>query len=265
MNQKNEHYTFGDTDLAAQRLALLGRVFEPGSARLFESLGAIPGPLGVDLGCGVGHTTRLLAERTQVERIVGLDQSKKLLEAAARRYANDRVWFTDCDITQPPFPVAPASILYSRFLLTHLRDPASVIASWAKAAQPGARLVLEETASMRGEDPAFSRYYALVERMQAHYGQRMYIGLELARIAREAGSAWTVEHAEVAPFELPATDMARLHVMNLRTWSHDPFARAHYAEAELNELASDLDEIALGEARAAPVAVGMGQVVLRRA
>lgn len=265
MNQKNEHYTFGDSELAAERLALLGRVFEPGSARLFESLSSSTGPVGIDLGCGIGQTTRLLAERTQVERVVGIDQSKKLLETAARRYANDRVWFTDCDVTQPPFPVGPASILYSRFLLTHLRDPASVIAAWAKAAVPGAALVLEETASMHGEDPAFSRYYALVERMQTHYGQRMYIGRDLARLAREAGSAWTVEHTEIAPFALAATDMARLHVLNLRTWSQDPFARAHYAEAELAELASDLDEIALGEVSAEPVTVGMGQVVLRRA
>jgi len=264
MNQTSEHYTFGDTDLAAQRLALLGRVFEPGSAQLFTSLGTIVGTVGVDLGCGVGHTTRLLAERTQVERIVGLDQSKKLLETAARRYANDRVWFTDCDVTRPPFPVAAASILYSRFLLTHLREPARVIEAWALAAQPGAHLVLEETASMHGENTAFSRYYALVERMQAHYGQRMYIGRELASIAREATHAWTVEHAQIAPRALAATDMARLHVMNLRTWSQDPFARAQYDDGELRELASDLDEIALGEVRAEPVTVAMGQVVLRR-
>jgi len=264
MNQKSEHYTFGDTDLAADRLALLGRVFEPGSAQLFASLGAVTGAVGVDLGCGIGHTTRLLAERTQVERIVGLDQSKKLLEAAARRFANDRVWFTDCDVTRPPFPVAPAAILYSRFLLTHLREPTRVIEAWALAAQPGAYLVLEETAAMRGEDPAFSRYYTLVERMQAHYGQRMYIGRELADIAREAAGAWTVQHAEIAPRALAAADMARLHVMNLRTWSQDPFARANYDATELRELAADLDEIALGEVRAEPVTVGMGQVVLRR-
>jgi len=30
----SEHYTFGDTDTAAERLRLLARVFEPSSSRL---------------------------------------------------------------------------------------------------------------------------------------------------------------------------------------------------------------------------------------
>ncbi|HEY4103679.1 MAG TPA: hypothetical protein VGM44_07295 [Polyangiaceae bacterium] len=36
-------------------------------------------------------------------------------------------------------------------MLTHLRDPAKVVRAWARAALPGARLVLEET-ELRAED-----------------------------------------------------------------------------------------------------------------
>ena len=261
---QKEHYTFGDSELAATRLRLLARVFEPSSARLLERLRSTGGEVAVDLGCGPGHTTRLLAEHVAVARVVGLDQSKKLLAAAAREHPGPRLSFVECDVTQPPFPAPPAATLYARFLLTHLRDPLRVLRAWADAALPGAHLVLEETAFMTAEHPALSRYYALVERMQKHYGQRMYIGRELAALARGLAPHWVVEHSEIAVSLLPAADMARLHFLNLCTWSEDPFARASYEGAELSELGSDLEQVASGAVELAPVSLGMGQLVLRR-
>ncbi|MEI9937451.1 MAG: hypothetical protein WDO69_09525 [Pseudomonadota bacterium] len=152
--------------------------------------------------------------------------------------------------------------MYARFLLTHLRDPARVVREWARSALPNARLVLEETAFMRAEHPAFPRYYALVERMQAHYGQRMYIGRELEALS--GSPEWLVEAARIAESPLPAADMARLHFFNLRTWSNDAFAQANYVASDLARLGSELERIANGELAAPPVSLGMGQVVLRR-
>ena len=259
---KSEHYTFGDTDLAAQRLRLLARVFEPSSARLLGGLADAGGALGVDLGCGPGYTTKLVAEHVALERVVGLDQSPRLLERAARESASERVSFEQCDVSIAPFPIPRADFLYSRFLLTHLSDPAAVVHAWAGAALPNARLVLEETAYMRGEHPAFPRYYALVERMQAHYGQRMYIGQELARLS--ASPDWLVESVQIAPSQLPAQDMASLHFHNLQTWSSDAFAKANYDATELRDLGRELEQIANGELFAPPVSLGMGQAILRR-
>ena len=167
-------------------------------------------------------------------------------------------------MTRPPFPVPEASLLYSRFLLTHLRDPVGALRAWASVALPDAPLVLEETAFMTAENTAFSRYYALVERMQAHYGQRMYIGRELGALAETSAPAWRLERVEVAVSALPAAEMARLHLLNLQTWSRDPFAQANYDAAELADIAAQLSEIASGALSAAPVSLGMGQVVLRR-
>jgi trans-aconitate 2-methyltransferase len=257
-----EHYTFGDTDVAAERLRLLARVFEPSSGRLLGALGNPAGELAIDLGCGPGATTRLVAERVGAARVVGLDQSTRLLEQATREQATTRVSFLQCDVSAPPFPLPAADFLYSRFLLTHLREPAEVVRAWARAAAPNALLVLEETAFMTGEHPVFPRYYALVDRMQAHYGQRMYVGRELAPLTTCA--EWSQESAEIIVAPLPAADMARLHSLNLSTWSSDPFAQANYDPAELSDLEAQLSQIASGEVSAPAVACGLGQVVLRR-
>jgi hypothetical protein len=57
-------YAFGDSTPAARRLALLAEVFEPTSRAFLDHVGTrLAGPpgLAVDLGCGPGHTTRLLS------------------------------------------------------------------------------------------------------------------------------------------------------------------------------------------------------------
>ena len=258
----NEHYTFGDSDLAAERLRLLARVFEPSSSALLGSLENPPGELALDLGCGPGATTRLLADHVSTSRVVGLDQSARLVAQAANEQGNERISFLQGDVSTPPFPLPAASVSYSRFLLTHLREPTEVIRAWARAAEPNALLVLEETAFMTGEHPAFPRYYALVERMQAHYGQRMYIGRELAALAE--CEEWSAESGALTVAALPATDMARLHWLNLRTWANDPFAQEHYDRKELSALSDELAQIASGALSAPPVSGGLGQVILRR-
>jgi ubiquinone/menaquinone biosynthesis C-methylase UbiE len=259
---REQHYTFGDTDVAAARLRLLASVFEPSSQRLLGSLPHVSGALALDLGCGPGYTTELVAAHVSTDRVLGLDQSPRLLEQARCTHPNPRLSFEQADVSMPPFGPLPANFLYSRFLLTHLRDPAQVVRSWASAAQPGAHLVLEETAFMTGAHPAFPRYYALVERMQAHYGQRMYIGRELQALC--ASPDWLVHSATIAESLLPADHMARLHFMNLQTWSSDPFARENYDAEDLAALGHELWRIATGVVSAAPVSLGMGQVVLRK-
>jgi len=260
--KSGEHYTFGDTERAAGRLRLLAQVFAPSSARLLGGLKDEASELCIDLGCGPGYSTQLLADQLAFSHVLGLEQSPKLLEQARRERESPRLSFQQCDVSKPPFPAPPANFLFSRFLLTHLREPAEVLRAWASSALPNARLVLEETAFMTAEHPAFPRYYQLVERMQTHYGQRMYIGRELEALSRSP--EWSLESAEIVVAPLPAVHMARLHSLNLETWSTDPFAQAHYPASELAELGAELEQLASGDVCAADVSCGIGQVVLRR-
>jgi len=254
------HYTFGDSDLAAQRLRHLAETYAPSSRALLGRLGPIEGG-AVDLGCGPGHTTALLAEVLRPTWTAGLERSPRLLAQARERLPSAR--FHEHDVTVAPFPVPPAAVVYSRFLLTHLPDPAAAVRTWAGALGPGDRLVLEETVALRSEHPAIQRYYDLVAALQAHYGQRFDVGQELGALLAGAGLA--VEEAGAAATPLPATRMARLHAMNLRTWGADEYARRTFDAAELASLQRTLDAIAAGEEPAPPVHGEMGQAVGRRA
>ena len=54
-------YAFGDSAPAARRLALLADLFEPASQPFLARFAGRQLGLAVDLGCGTGYTTRLLA------------------------------------------------------------------------------------------------------------------------------------------------------------------------------------------------------------
>jgi SAM-dependent methyltransferase len=258
------HYTFGDGDVAQDRLRLLAEAFAPSSRALLARLHGLPasdaGPV-VDLGCGPGYTTDLLCELPGVGRVLAADRSPRLA-LAARARLEGRAEVVELDVAVAPLPLPPARLLYARFLLTHLRDVTRVLVGWRAAVLPRGLVVLEETAYMTSAHPAFRRYYALVERMQAHYGQAMYIGRSLDEAARLAGLS-TVE-SRVEELELPAARMARLHALNLGTWKDDPFVQASFDPTELAELSATLGSIAAGDDEAPPVSCGVKQLALRR-
>ena len=255
-------YTFGDNDVAAERLRHLADAFAPSSRAFLARLAREPVRSAVDLGCGPGHTTALVQDVTGAHSIVGLDSSARLL-ARARRQAPRRIVFAEHDITSVPFPAPPADLIYGRFILTHLAAAEQAIAAWIAAVGPHGRLALEETAAVASDEPALARYYELVERMQAAHGQRMHIGRDLARLGQVAG--WVVESAAVQPVVLPGAIAARLHALNFRTWRHDPFITATVEAAELDALGSTLDQLANGARAAAPARWQIAQVILRRA
>ena len=122
-------YLFGDTDLAARRLKLLTDIFARSTgAFLLDSAGPRP-DLAVDLGCGPGHTTGLLAEALRPGHTAGLDSSEDYI-ATARESQGDNVSFHRHDITEVPFPVGPCDLIFCRFVLTHLADPRADVDRW---------------------------------------------------------------------------------------------------------------------------------------
>ncbi len=255
-----DRYTFGDNDRAAARLRRLAEIYEPVTRDLLARGGLPRCGIAVDLGCGAGWSTRLLREVLSPLRTVGLDSSERFITEARRRHG-PALEFALHDVTRAPFPVRP-DMLLGRFLLTHLRDTDAVLNAWAAAAPPRARLLVHETESLRAVHPALSRYYALVARLQSHYGQALDIGSALD--GAFARSPWRVLDSRAVVLEIPAAHMAELHLANLRTWRGDEYARRSFDRAELDELDAALERIAAGAEPAGVVSNVVRQIVSER-
>jgi trans-aconitate 2-methyltransferase len=255
-------YTFGDSDLAANRLRLLARVFAP-SSRVFISEAVKFRPrLALDLGSGLGDTTLLLADVLTPEATVGIERSRSFLKLAERE-AGPGISFVEHDVTKLPFPTGTADLIYSRFLLTHLPRPESVIAGWITQLCPGGLLLLEEVERIETADPVLRRYLEVVETMMRDHGQELYVGARLAALG--GGECWSLRANGLRSVAPPVDQAARMFEMNLAGWRNDPSTKKIASKAEVDRLADGLTKIAARRGADSPeITWGMRQVVLKR-
>jgi trans-aconitate 2-methyltransferase len=258
-------YAFGDSALAARRLGLLAQVFEPTSRSFLTDAAAHPvGPppeLAVDLGCGPGHTTRLLVSVLGPRRTLGLDQSAFFVALAAED-PPPGASFAVHDVTVVPFPCRPAGLLFCRFLLGHLADPAAALAAWATQLAPGGLLLVEEVERIRTGQPALRGYLEVAAVLLASRGHALEIGPRLHRLADPPGLARRLDRA--APLAPPAARAAEMFAQNLAVWRADAVRAGVAADAELDRLAGGLAAVAAGEAEGT-IAWELRQLAFQRA
>lgn len=248
-------YSFGDSDLASRRLALVARVFEPPSRRFLEESGPAGCGLAVDVGCGPGFTTRLVHGALGCGRTVGLDASERFLEIAARDAAPGTD-FLRHDALDVPWPTGPADCVYARLLLSHLSDPARAIRGFASQLRPGGRLLLDEVEWIRSEEAAFQRYLEIVEQVLEARGQRLQVGPRLEGLAE----GLRVVGSDVRVHAVDPRDAAAIFCLNLQQLRHDESVANRIPRRDLDELAADLGAIRADGG--APITWGLRQLAV---
>lgn len=174
------------------RLTLLTRIFTPSTSRLLDEAGVPPGAACLDAGCGGGDVARDLAVRAGPGgRVVGIDLDRAKL-AVARKEAEAAglaIEYRTGDILDPLGE--PFDVIYMRFLLSHLRTPATALAHAAEALRPGGAIILEDV-DFSGhfsypDSPALRRYVDLYTATVAGRGGDANIGPRLPSLLAAAG------------------------------------------------------------------------------
>ena len=191
-----------------------------------EGAGSTPGdgaPWSCDLGCGPGHTTAMLRRRLARGVVVG-DRRLARLRGRGPGAASRRCWFVRgrrqlCAAAR----CGPRRLVYARFLLVHLPDPAAsgaglggVAVAWGGAGGRGAR-------AHRHRGRRLPSLPGTGRRRGGGRGADLYAGRHLHGVAWPPGwecRSWTA----MAALEVSMGDAAGIFVRNLRHWAHDPFA-----------------------------------------
>ena len=251
-------YVFADTGLAGRRLALVAEVFAPATVAFLRDAVPRAPALAVDLGCGPGHTTRLIVDVLRPGRTVGLDSSSRFVDAA-RAAGGDAVEFQVHDVTTVPFPTPPAELLHCRFLLSHLADPPAALAMWATQLAPGGRLIVTEVDAIRTRHPTFVTYLGIVDGLLASTGGCLYIGHTLdAALERR-------ETSRIATLAVPNRRAAAMFALNLASWRDHAYVRAHYDARTVDRIATELDEIAAAPGDVSEITWELRELVLEHA
>ena len=144
MDEVGQVLAYAQADFTASDAAMV--------ERLAQLCGEDPGTALVDLGCGPGNISLLLADRWPAAKVLGLDGAPRMLAVARERLAGAspdlaaRLRFK-----QVLLPLAAAGELEARFsavlsnsLLHHLHDPAALWQTVAQLGAPGAFVYVQD-------------------------------------------------------------------------------------------------------------------------
>ncbi len=121
-----------------------------------------PAPAAVvDLGCGTGSLSLLLAEAGH--DVCGVDFSTAMLGHARRKAAGLGVDFRHGDAADPPCPDHFYDVVLVRHVLWAMPDRAAALARWVGLLKPGGRLILVEGRWFTGAGIDADQCRALVE------------------------------------------------------------------------------------------------------
>jgi trans-aconitate 2-methyltransferase len=255
-------YAFAHTDRARQRLEVLAEVYSASTSLfLHECLNETPS-LVVDLGCGPGCTTHLLANVLQAEQVIGLDLSPSFI-AFAQKTATSHVSFVCHDTTIVPFPIGPANLLYCRFLLTHLHSPQSIVERWATQLQPGGLLLIEETEWIHTQHELLAQYLEIVAALLAYQANNLYIGPSLEALT-QSSSSFQAQRNRVQVVKVTTAQAAKLFWMNIQSWKRQPFIQQHYPPDLIDRIEEDLRVLTQVANRGDEIEWGMRQLSLVR-
>lgn len=231
-------YSFGHSKAAAARLQIVDQVFSEPTRAL---LGIVAQPIGlaVDLGCGPGYSTRLVAEVVRPARLVGLDISEAFLDHA-RGLGLHAAWQRH-DVTAVPFPTGLADLLHARFVLSHILDPEGVLVSWLEQLNRGGHLLVQEDEQILTDHPVLAAYEDMARGLVAHRGGDLWAGARLAEVD-PANCEVVINRVYAHQVAVPLA--ARMYSMNFKVWRHDPFISRGPLTSTLDGLAADLDWLA---------------------
>lgn len=186
-------YVLRGGEQGAARLKLLTRVKWPTTKTLLRRAGLREGMRCLDVGCGNGAVTVAMARRVGVRgQAVGIDQDEKILDTARQLAARRKVQATfrkgsALDIGE----TAKFDLVFARYILTHLRDPALALAEMKRAVRPGGIVVVEDI-DFPGHFchpacPAYARYVELYQEVVRRRGGDAAIGPRLLGMFLDAG------------------------------------------------------------------------------
>jgi SAM-dependent methyltransferase len=126
-----------------ERLVVLADNYDPGSFRLLEDCGVLPGSTCAEVGAGTGSVAAWLADALGPEAsIVALDIDISHLDHLAGR---SNVTVRQHDIVAEPIGESDFDLVHTRLVIEHLPEPQRLLEMLARATRPGGLLVVECT------------------------------------------------------------------------------------------------------------------------
>lgn len=198
-------YVLGTSDHELERLRLQQSVWGDTSERFLDRVHVHEGARVLDAGCGPGLMVESLRARVGTAgRVVALDESPRWMAHVAELCAEHgwrNVHLQQAKLESAVLEPASYDLIFARWVLSFIPDPAALIARLARALKPGATLAIQdynhEGVSLFPRSAGFDALIRATRALYASRGGDPWIAARLPALARSAGLAPQEPHPHV--------------------------------------------------------------------
>lgn len=239
-------YIHGTEPEEQARLSSLNRANNPLFLQFLEVEGARD---ILEVGSGLGILATEVARAAPNARVIGLEASAEQLARAPRAGgAPPNLSFVQADAHALPFEDAAFDVVYCRFVLEHVADPARVLREMRRVLRPGGRAFVQENNILINDfDPdctAFERIWRAFAVLQSRLGGDALVGKRLFRLFSGAGFSHTklsiqpeVHHSGQPAFE----PWVRNLIGNVRSGEAALMSQGLASRAEIDAAIAELE------------------------
>lgn len=141
-----DDYVLGNLDNEIARLKIQSEFFEPLTRRTLLKAGIKENMSCLDVGCGAGTVTRMMAQMVGKKgHVTGMDVDEKYLQYCQNNStANTDFMHDDICNSRVAENGGRFDIVYSRFMFVHLKDGRKAVQSMKQLVKKGGAVVIEE-------------------------------------------------------------------------------------------------------------------------
>jgi len=140
-----EGYVLGNLDTEIERLEIQSAFFEPLTRQTLLKAGIRAGMRCLDIGCGAGSITQVIAEMVGNRGYVtGTDIDERYVQYCSKRNSRPNVEFKQDNINNSKLGKESFDAIYSRFMFVHLKDARKAIHAMKQLLRKGGLIIIEE-------------------------------------------------------------------------------------------------------------------------
>lgn len=186
--------TFSQNDAELDRLTRQAELARGIERQILQQAGLTNGMRVLDLACGPGVISRIVADLVPDSEVVGLDLSEALLETARQSLSpreQAHLRFVQGNVYDLDAALGCFDFIYARFLFQHLERPLAALCEIKQLLAPGGILLVadvdDQWLTLHPEPFCFKRFTEEAARGQSLNGGDRRVGRKLFGFMREVG------------------------------------------------------------------------------
>jgi ubiquinone/menaquinone biosynthesis C-methylase UbiE len=235
-------YAISEQNLERQRL--FANVIRSVTDRLLEHLPVPSGSRCLDLGCGIGETTRQLAEKlNNVAELIGVDQDSNLIDVARSALSAEGsiMTFRQGDAAHLEFEDETFDFVFARYLLHHLDHPQAVLAEMLRVCKSGGIVAVQEPDCAKQYCYPESWAYERIPEIYGRVFANPFIGRQLYSLFQQLG--YPSPHLDVTTLAGVNVELRRSYRMVMEAIGPALTEKGILESEELEEMCKELRRV----------------------